>query len=238
MQFSLALEEKPFLARVRDRLLTQYGPQRDAERPDPISQLVNGIIGSQTRDTVSTAAFWRLRARYGSWDRLRHASPDEIERIIRPVTHAEKKAEELPQALRMIVAQCGSLDLDFLADWSEEMAMQRLKGLPGVGPKIAATVLNFSTLRMRALAVDTHLLRVGMQLGLLPPNAKYEIGHEVFMRLVPDDWDADALYEFHWLVKMHGQQVCRPSTPSCPRCSLRDLCPRRLSALAQFAPAR
>jgi endonuclease III len=48
------------------------------------------------------------------------------------------------------------------------MAMQWLRGLPGVGSKVAATVLNLSTLRMRALPVDTHLLRVGERLGPLP----------------------------------------------------------------------
>ena len=45
------------------------------------------------------------------------------------------------------------------------------------------------------------------------------------MRLVPNDWDADDLYEFHWLMKGHGQRVCTHTAPDCARCVLQDVCP-------------
>jgi endonuclease-3 len=48
----------------------------------------------------------------------------------------------------------------------------------------------------------------------------------MLMRLVPDDWDADDLFEFHWLVKLHGQKVCFHDAPACFRCPLRALCSR------------
>jgi endonuclease-3 len=104
-----------------------------------------------------------------------------------------------------------------------------VRKLPGVGPKVAATILNFSTLRKRVLAVDTHLLRIGKRLGLLPRRADFEIGYKSFMRRVPDTWDADDLYEFHWQMKYHGQTICPHAAPACPRCPLRDLCPSQLS---------
>lgn len=225
MQLSLALNDRLVLWQIRARLLARLGPQRDAWRLDPVSQLVNAMISTNTLDAVSSAAFERLRQRYASWDDLRLAAPDELEAIIVPVRHANQKARHLPQALRMIVARNGSLDLDFLGDWDEEMAIQWLRGLPGVGAKVAATVLNFSTLRKRALPVDTHLLRVGKRLGLLPPHTDYDDGYDLFMRLVPDTWDADALYEFHWLLKYLGQSLCPHETPICAQCPLSDLCP-------------
>jgi endonuclease III len=225
MQFSLPLNDRDVVREIRDRLLARLGKQRDTMRRDPVSQLVNGIISAKTRDEVSSAAFARLQHRYVSWDALRFATPGEVEAIIAPVHHADSKAVHLPQALRKIVAATGSLDLDFLIDWDEEMAMQWLRGLAGVGSKVAATVLNFSTLRMRVLPVDTHLLRVGERLGLLPIATDYESGYELFMRIVPDEWDADDLYEFHWLLKYLGQIVCRYGTPRCARCPLSDLCP-------------
>jgi endonuclease-3 len=234
MQLSLALNDRPILWRIRARLLARIGPQRDALRRDPVSQLVNAIIGTKTRDEVSSAAFEGLRRRYASWDALRLAAPGELLEIIAPVQHADRKVVHLPQALRNIVASTGSLELDFLVDWDEEMAMQWLRRLPGVMSKVAATVLNFSTLRMRVLAVDTHLLRVGGRLGLLPPDTGYDAGYDLFMRLVPDQWDADDLYEFHWLLKYLGQIVCRHGTPLCAHCPLSDLCP---SYGAQVQPA-
>lgn len=229
MQFSLALEDEPVLPKIRDRLLSVFGRQRDDGHLDPVSQFVNAMISTQTRDEVSLAAFERLRKRYPSWNDLRDAAAADIEPILRPVINAKEKSRDLPRALRMIVARSGDLNLDFLADWEEEVALHWLKGLPGVGPKIAATVLNFSTLGQRALAVDRHLLRVGKRLGLLSPKTAYERGHEKFMRLVPDEWGADDLYEFHWLMKYHSQRICTHTAPACADCRLSDLCPSRMS---------
>lgn len=227
MQFSLALDEKPILSLLRVRLISVFGPQRDTHRLDPTSQLVNAMISSRTRDDVSLPAFDRLTHRYASWDSLMQAAPEAIAGTIHPVMFAERKALQLVLALRMIRASTGSFDLRFLADFEDEIAMQWLTRLPGVGAKIAAAVLNFSTLRKRTLAVDTHLLRIGERLGLLPQGANSEIGYDLFMRFVPNAWDADDLYEFHWLLKYHGQKICTHAAPACAHCSIQDLCPSR-----------
>jgi endonuclease-3 len=226
MQLSLALDDRPLLPRVRDRLLARLGPRRDGRRRDPVSQLVRSMLGSKTRDEVSRRVFRELRQRYPSWERLGEASPRAILRIIWPVNLAEPKAEQLPQALRMIVACTGRLGLDHLSDLDEEAAMQWLRRLPGVGSKIAAAVLNFSTLRKRALVVDTHLLRLGGRLGLLPLDADYDAGYEQLMRQLPDAWDAEDLAELHRLMKLLGQTICTAHAPACGACPLRDLCPR------------
>lgn len=229
MQFSLTFDRLSPLPEIRRRLVAVLGPQQDEHRHDPLSQLVKAMISSETRDNISLPAFERLERRYASWHDLSRALPADIENIIQPVTRAEVKAVQLPQALRMIAARNGDLDLQFLADWEEEMATQWLRGLPGVGPKIAAAVLNFSTLRRRTLAVDRHLLRVGKRLGLLPQAADYDSGYDAFMRLVPDDWDADDCYEFHWLMKYWSQRICTHAAPACALCRLQDLCPRRIA---------
>lgn len=226
MQLSLTLDDRPLLPRVRLRLLARLGPRRDARRRDPVSQLVRSMLGSKTRDEVSRRVFRELRRQYPSWDRLAEASPRAILRIIWPVNLAEPKAEQLPQALRMITACTGRLALDHLAELDEEAAMQWLRRLPGIGSKIAAATLNFSTLRKRALVVDTHLLRLGGRLGLLPLDADYDTGYELLMRQLPDAWDAEDLAELHRLMKLLGQTICTAHAPACGACPLRGLCPR------------
>jgi endonuclease-3 len=88
MQFSLAIDQAPILPRIRTRLLSCYGPQRDSLRLDPVSQLVLAIISARTRDEISLRAFERLARRYRPWSALGHADPPAIEAIIRPVTEA------------------------------------------------------------------------------------------------------------------------------------------------------
>ena len=226
MQLSLALDDRPLLPRMRDRLLARLGPRRDGRRRDPVSQLVRSMLGSKTRDEVARRVFTELRRRYPSWDGLTEASPRAVLRVIWPVNLAEPKAEQLPQALRMIVACTGHLALDHLADLDEQAAMQWLRRLPGIGSKTAAAVLNFSTLRKRALVVDTHLLRLGGRLGLLPRDADCDTGYEQLMRQLPDAWDADDLSELHRLMTLLGQTICIARAPACTACPLRDLCPR------------
>jgi endonuclease-3 len=229
MQLSLDLERPPFLTRVRALLFDRYGPQRDADRLDPISQLILAMISARTHDEVSLPVFGRLQRSFPKWDLLSRAGAAEIQTILRPVTFAERKADLLPRALRMIAARAGGLKLDFLADWDEEAALHWLKALPGVGAKASAAALNFSTLRKRVFVVDTRLLRLGKRLGLLPQDADYNVGHEGFARAVPNDWDSDDLYEFHWLMKYHGRDTCTFPEPACAACPLHNLCPGALT---------
>jgi endonuclease III len=219
-----ASDETPLLVRIRDRLREVFGPQRDEERFDPLTQLVLTMVSSRTPDDVGLAALQRLCRRYTSVEALAHATPGAIDTIIRPVTRAEEKARDLSRALRKIHARNGRWNLDFLEALPEEMAMRWLMDLPGVGSHNAATVLNFSTLRKRVFSVDTHIIRVGQRLNLLPRTASFERGFETFMRLIPADWNADDLYELHWLIKLHGQHTCTHDDPYCPGCPLRDMC--------------
>ena len=238
MQMPLLFERTPVLTRLRARLGAVFGPQRDEERLDPTSQLVNAIISARTRDAVSLAAFARLRQRYPAWEALRQAEPFEIECLIRPVMYADVKARWLPRALAMITAETGGLDLAFLGALPVDDAMAWLRQLPGIDMRNAATTINFSTLRMRALSIDTHVLRIGQRLGLLPPTADYARAYHGYMRLVPESWDGDDLYELHWLLKQHGQQVCTFAAPKCGQCVLRDLCPRRIVERATIGENR
>jgi hypothetical protein len=117
------------------------------------------------------------------------------------------------------------LSLDHLAELELDSARWWLQGLPGVGVKVAASVLNFSPLNMRALVVDTHVHRVAGPLGLIP--ASYDTAHayRALMDMVPDSWTAEDLYELHWLMKGLGQLLCSHHAPRCGACALKATCP-------------
>jgi endonuclease-3 len=223
-QLSLRLDADPILPRIHALLLTVYGAQRDAQRLDPTTQFVYAMISSLTYDAVSWKAFLQLHRFLRSWNALPDTATDRIAAVISDVTHATRKADHLVRASRIIRALRDRFDLAFLADWPLENAFDWLIRLPGVGPKVAAATLNFSSLCKRALVVDTHGLRVSRRLGLLPNNADFVCGFHGLMRFVPDNWDSDDLYELHWLMKMHGQTICRHQRPACGKCPLAQFC--------------
>ena len=220
----LSLFSDPVMPFIRDRLIPLYGFIEDEVRYDPTEQFVLSLISSRTRDEVSRAAFERLRAHFPRWEMLLTADVAAVETLIAEVQDALVKAERLIAALNRIRTQRGTLDLDFLVDWPVTAAWSWLQTLSGVGPKVAAVTLNFSTLRMPILAVDRHLLREGKRLGLLPPKAGFLRGHRVLNGLAPNGWDNRDYYQQHWLMKSHGQNICRHGIPRCSECPLRDIC--------------
>lgn len=223
MQLSLALGDSR-LPQVRDDLRENYGPQRDLHRHNPNDQFVKAMLSSCTKDAVSRAAFIRLHGLVPTWTLLPDIHPSMILRMVADVTHAPDKVCSLLQCIRIIKQTRGTFDLSFLADWPEDVAMSWLQKLPGVGPKIAAATLNFSSLHKRAFTVDRHVLRLCKRLGLLPGSATFVSGFRLLMQLVPPDWTADDLYELHWLMKMHGQRICRHKQPLCEKCIFSEFC--------------
>jgi endonuclease-3 len=224
MQLSFPFDDDPILERIRVLLLAAYGAQRDSDRIDPTSLFVYAMISGRAYDGVSSTAFVKLCYLLASWDELPDADVDAVARAIGDVRYATRKAEHLILAARIIRARRSRFDLSFLADWSFDDAYAWLTNLPGAGPKVAAATLNFSELRKPGLVVDTHVLRASKRIGVLPEKADYVLGFNGLSRLVPNHWDADDLYEIHWLMKELGQSTCTFQRPSCGRCPLGELC--------------
>jgi endonuclease-3 len=228
MQMSLDLDQgRSPLADVRQQLRDAFGPQvADAERLDPLSQLVRAMLGSRTRDEVSWAAFMRLAAAFPKWSAIIEAGAGAVTPLIADVTRPEMKARHLALALWQIKRDRGVLSLNFLSQHGVDPAMGWLGGLTGVGPKSAACVLNFSRLRMRALVVDTDVHRVARRLGLIGWSLDEPRAYRALMTAAPDSWMADDLFETHWLMKLLGQQACTHAEPRCHICPLARTCPK------------
>ncbi len=214
----------PRILEVQRLLLQRYGEPKPREPWDPLTQFIYSLLSSRTKTEESHQVMRDLRERFGTWEEVRDASVEDIERTIQRVTFPEVKAPWLKRALLEITARYGTLTLDFLAKYKTEKIRQWLEGFEGVGPKVSASVVNFSTLRRRALCVDSHHLRVTQRLKLTP-RADAGITEGRLMRLIPEDWDAAKLDEHHSLIKLHGQTLCTFAEPKCKGCPLLGICP-------------
>ncbi|HXC54350.1 MAG TPA: hypothetical protein VNU97_03570 [Rhizomicrobium sp.] len=227
MQIALDFGQTETLLSARNRLLRLYEPVPYEGLFNPTDRLIRAFLGSRTRDEIATAAFVRLRRQYGSAAVLAEATPNDVEALIAGVEFADKKAVDMVFALRRLKALSGDFSLEFLQDWSVADALRYLESFHGVGRKIAAAVLNFSTLRKPAFVIDTHVLRVLVRLGFLPPRAKTaETAYDLLMPSLAG-WPAAELYEFHWLLKQLGQELCEFWRTQCRSCPLEPLCPKR-----------
>jgi endonuclease III len=224
----LTPEQEDKLPHLHRLLLGYYGSIPPRELWDPLTQLIYSLLSARTKTPVSHQVMWDLERRFnagpGNWEPVRDASVGDIERTISIVTFPEQKAPQLKATLEGITARYGSLTLDFLARYRTDKIRAWLEQFPGVGPKTSAAVVNFSTLRRRALCIDSHHLRVVQRLCIVP-RADAATTEERLMRLVPETWDAAMLDEHHSLIKLHGQTLCTFETPKCERCPLLKVCP-------------
>ncbi len=213
----------PRLPRLHQLLLEHYGAPPPRVPWDPLTQFIYSLLSSQTRTEESQQVMRDLRLQFATWEDLRGAPLAEIERTIAVVTFPEVKAPRLKAALLQITARYGSLTLDFLARYRTEKIREWLEQFEGVGPQISAAVVNFSTLRRRALCVDANHLRVTQRLALTP-RADAGTTEQRLMRIIPEDWDAMKLDEHHSLVKSHAQTLCTFTDPQCNACPLHKMC--------------
>ncbi|MCS7275426.1 MAG: endonuclease III [Dehalococcoidia bacterium] len=202
------------------RLSDLYGTPEWRPHGDPLTELVLTILSQNTSDANSGRAFMRLRARFPTWESLMAADLAVIEEAIRIGGLSQVKAARIKALLEEVMRQRGSLDLSFLAELPAAEARAWLERLPGVGPKTAACVLLFS-LGRPALPVDTHVHRVALRLGLVPPRTPPARAQALLEEWVPPELH----YQFHVLLIRHGRRLCRAQRPLCSLCPLLDSCP-------------
>jgi endonuclease-3 len=223
----------PRLPEIHDTLLGHYGRPEPRQPWDPLTQLIYSVLASRTQTTESLHVMRALQTRYATSEDLRDAPLDEIERALAGITFADVKGRRLKAILMGITARYGSLTLDFLAKYRTDKIRAWLEQFPGIGPRTSGAVVNFSTLRRRALCIDSHHLRVAQRLCLVP-RADAATTEERLMRLVPETWDAAMLDEHHSLVKLHAQTLCTFAEPKCEGCPLLKICPTGERNLAEL----
>ena len=229
MRRPLTPEQADKLPHIHRLLLGRYGQPAPREVWDPLTQFMYSLLSARTKTREAHQVMRDLELSFpgagpGSWEAVRDAPIAEIERAIAVVTFPEIKAPRLKLALVAITERTGALSLDFLARYRTEKIRSWLEQFEGVGAQVSAAVVNFSTLRRRALSIDANHLRVVQRLCVVP-RADAATTEERLMRLVPETWDAAMLDEHHSLFKLHGQTVCTFNEPRCAECPLLKICP-------------
>lgn len=219
---------------VHHRLCQEYGcPVHYFHTLDPLSELVSALLSHRTRNADSAKAFRELRSRFPDWEAVRDAPTAEVEAAVASCTWPEQKAPRLQAVLRDLThLRDGQLSLDFLEELPVEEARKWLQAISGVGPKTSAAVISFSTLRGKALPVDSHHFRVAVRLGLIPAAMSVGPSHRVLEAQLPEDWEAQAVYDNHQVMMKHGKKVCTHVRPQCDKCVILAWCPHGQRVLA------
>jgi endonuclease-3 len=213
------MNKKPFAAEIHKLLVDRYGPPTWRPHLSPVGELVSTILSQNTNDTNRDIAYKSLLDRFPSWEEIRDADADQVIRLISTAGLANQKGPAIQNALKVITAERGQIELDFLRSLSSQEASDWLTRLKGVGPKTAAIVLLFS-LDMPAFPVDTHVFRVTGRLGIRPEKMDAAKAHS----FLAEQFDPEAYYPVHLNLIRLGREICKARQPLCQTCPLNQIC--------------
>ncbi len=177
---------------------------------NPYETLIATILSAQTTDRCVNMVTRELFEQYPDIAALSQADIKDVERIIHPTGFFHAKAKNIIAASQMIMTE-------FEGRVPDEM--DELVRLPGVGRKTANIVLDHAFSKTVGIAVDTHVRRVSMRLGLTDESDPGRIEMDL-VRFFPKEYWA----EINGLFILHGRRVCTARKPACDGCGLADLC--------------
>jgi endonuclease-3 len=176
---------------------------------DNFTLLVSVVLSAQTTDAAVNKATPALFAAAPTPAAMAALGADGIGPYIRRIGLWQGKAKNVAALAQQLVDQHGG-----------EVPRDRaaLEALPGVGRKTANVVLNVA-FGEAAMAVDTHIFRLGNRTGLAP-GGNVRAVEDALVKRIPPDLLRPA---HHWLI-LHGRYVCKARTPECWRCVATEWC--------------
>ena len=193
------------------RALAQANPAPETELhyTDPFTLLVAVALSAQTTDAAVNKCTPALFAAAPTPAAMAALGEEAIGPYIRRIGLWQGKARNVAALSKLLVERHGGqVPRDRAA----------LEALTGVGRKTANVVLNVA-FGENAMAVDTHIFRLGNRTGLAPGKTPREV-EDGLMRKCPPELLRDA---HHWLI-LHGRYVCKARMPECWRCPAIAFC--------------
>ena len=193
---------------VKPPRITALRDLHDAET-GPFSILIGTILSARTKDEATTKAVKELFSKYKNPKELAAAKIKDIEKIIKSIGFFHVKSKRIIEVAQIIHTKYKDKvpeDLDTLIQ------------LPGVGRKTANCVLVYA-FEKPAIPVDIHVHRISNRLGLVDTKNPEETEQEL-MKKIPKKYWIDINDTF----VMYGQNICKPISPMCTVCKIKNNC--------------
>jgi endonuclease-3 len=177
----------------------------------PLQLLVATILAAQNTDKHINTVTPRLFERYRSAADWAETPLEKLQEDLRPTGFFNQKAKAVQGACRALVEE---------HDGQVPPDVDALVALPGVGRKTANVVLGAAFGQPDRVAVDTHVKRLALRLGLTTSNKPDRIESDLEAL-----WPSDRRTRGCHLLQYHGRRVCKARKPQCEVCSLAEACP-------------
>ena len=183
-------------------------PKCELEYNKDYELLIATMLSAQTTDKRVNSVTKILFQKYPTLESLKEADINDIKKIIRPIGTFNKKAENIKNIASSLIEHDGMKnDRKFL------------ESLSGVGRKTTNVVLS-NLYNEPCIAVDTHVSRVSIRLGIARKNDNVLVIEKKLNKFFPKD----KLSRLHHQLVLFGRYICKARGPECSNCAFYDDC--------------
>ena len=171
--------------------------------------LIATMLSAQTTDKRVNEATKVLFKKYPNLEDLRKADINDIINIIKSIGTYNKKAKNIIDIANKLKEKNDIVPND----------REFLESLPGVGRKTTNVVLS-NIYNVPCIAVDTHVHRVSIRLGIAKKNDDVYTTEKKLSKKFKD-YD---LCRLHHQLVLFGRYYCKAINPNCENCKLKNIC--------------
>ncbi len=194
---------------VKPPRMTALRELHEAETGGPFSILIGTILSARTRDENTTKVVKKLFVKYKSARALSKAKVKDVEKIIKSIGFYHVKAKRIIDVASIISSKYKG---------KVPSSIEDLLSLPGVGRKTANCVLVYAY-EKPAIPVDIHVHRISNRLGLVNTKTPEDTEQELMKKIAKKFW-----LEINDTFVMYGQNICKPISPLCGVCKIKNQC--------------
>lgn len=212
-------------ATLIDRLAQLYGEPVPPAVTEPFAMILWENIAYLANDTKRAEAFAELKTKVGLTPAQVRKAKDSVLLVIAVKGIVPANTVEKLRRAAEIAHDSFDDDLAPILDKPLAAAKKDLSKFPAIGEPAAEKILLFNR-RHAVLALESNGLRVLVRLGYASEHRNYSTMYRATQRaLVPQlPRNCDALIRAHQLLRRHGQELCKRTSPLCGSCPLRPSC--------------
>jgi len=214
------------LNEILNLLEHHYGKPGKSPVGGPLEMILWENVAYLVSDEKRKQTYEKLKSNIGiSPNQILDASLKELQDVLEGGgIIRDQRVQKLSKIMQIVMQDFGG-DLNQVLEFPPEKAKKALQVFPGIGEPGAEKILLFCR-RLPVLALESNGLRVLLRIGYGVEQKNYAATYKsvraAIQREIQEDFDW--LIRAHQLLRIHGQQTCKRTSPHCPECPVLEHC--------------
>jgi endonuclease-3 len=213
------------LARRIDALEKKYGRQEPPSTRDPFGLVLWENVAYLADEGKRSQAFALLKKTVGLRPKdILGASPEKLWAVASFGIQPELRVPTLKRCAEIAMKEFDG-DVSSALSLPQKEALRKLRKFPSIGEPGAEKIALFTDTHP-IFALESNGLRVLLRLGYGKESKSYSTSYRSVREATSKEVvaDCDWLIRAHLLLKRHGQETCRRTTPECEICPVQTGC--------------